>query len=446
MSPILIACRPILKSNDQGPVAGWLMMGQILTKAFARKLSERTQVTQTYDPIRGGVPAAHPRELMGRITAEHPIAFDAVSDTLLKAYAVFPDISGHPALLVQADINRSIWSRAESALWFIMISTATVGALLLVGILVLLNRVVSRPVADLTQRVISFGENQVFHPCPLSGRRDEVGTLYREFERMATQLSSVHQGLWDSNRLLAHEIQERRLFSERLSLNQERLRALSSELVMSEDRERRRIATELHDGIGQDLAMLHLQVELLLQQGNGTPNTVTEKLEAIRGAIEKIIHDSRSLTFEISPPVLYELGLGPAIEWLAEEISERHGIQVDVLDYASVHLDDSMRALIFRSVRELLYNVVKHARASRVRVTLEQEDENLNIGVEDDGLGFSMEDGAGRAATGLGLFSIQERFIQLGGKIDIGSGEKTGARVTLYLPLGITSNANTEAC
>jgi signal transduction histidine kinase len=304
------------------------------------------------------------------------------------------------------------------------------------GLLLLLNRMVVRPLLDLTAQVADFGEHQRFSPGPLGKRRDEIGQLYREFRNMTTQLEKVHQGYREANVRLEHEVRERSLTEKELRLNQERLRALSSELVMAEERERRRIAVELHDRIGQALAVLRLQVELLLGQAPADP----ENAGKIRVLIEDIIHDSRTLIFEISPPVLYELGLGPAIEWLAEEIMAYHDIRIEVQDRLDAPLEDNVRAMIFRSVRELLYNVVKHAEADRARVRLGQAGNDIRIVVEDNGIGFTPEKNHKdeRNNRGFGLFSIQERFHQLGGRLDIAAGDRGGTMITLCTPLALS--------
>lgn len=428
--PMLISSRPILKSDNEGPLAGHLIMGRILTRNVVNDLSEQTRVPHRYDLIRNGRPAAFPEDVFNRITTADPIACIPAGDAMLHAYAVVSDISGQPALMLQADIDRSILARGRSALWLAMISAGGVGILLLGGTLILLNSIVVKPLSKLTRQVVSYSNHPNNPIEALSRRSDEIGLLGKEFERMTMQLKGVHDGLKASNLQLAHEARERALI-------ETKLRALSSEMVKTEERERRRIAIELHDRIGQALAVLQMQLELLFQQNAVTSGVEPGKAAKIRSSIESIIQDSRSLTFEISPPVLYELGLGPAIEWLAEEISQRYDLKVEVRDRLSVTLDDSMRVLVFRSIRELLYNVAKHARAESVWIHLEQTPLDLKCIVKDDGIGFRLEANAlsESDSAGFGLFSIRERFFQFGGKMDIESPRAGGTVVTLSLPL-----------
>ncbi len=436
-TPMLISSGPILKSDNEGPIAGHLIMGRMLTRDLVKGLSEQTQVPHRYDVIRNGHPATFPEDAFNRITPIDPIIFIPADDTLLHGYTVVSDISGRPALMIQTDIDRSILSQGKSALWSVMISVGGVGILLLGGMLILLNFLVLKPLSKLTGQVVSYGKNQNDPIEAPASRSDEIGLLGKEFERMTIQLKGIHDGLKASNLQLAHEVREH-------SLTEKKLRALSSEIVETEERERRHIAEELHDRIGQALAVLQMQLEMLFQYGTVSQGIESGKAAKISAAIENIIQDSRSLTFEISPPVLYELGLGPAIEWLAEQMSERYNLEVEVRDRLSVSLDDGTRALVFRSVRELLYNVIRHARAASAWISLEQTTVELRFTVRDDGIGFRPETDVLSESdpSGFGLFSIQERFFQSGGKMEIESPSTGGTIVTLSLPL--TSVAEKE--
>lgn len=434
--PILISSRPITTSDDEGPVLGYFLMGRFLTEEHIESLSRQTRVLHQYHPIRNGQAGSVPEDILHRLTEGSPTVLAPVNADLMRAYAIFPDILGEPALVLQVDTERSTLAQGRRALWAVLISVSMAGAVLLVVMLLFCSRVVIRPLSDLTAQVVAFGKHQSIPGGSLSGRRDEIGLLYREFKNMADQLQQVHQGFRETNVQLAHEVREHRITENELLINQKRLRALSSEQVKIEERERRRLAVELHDRIGQGLAVLQMQIELLLKQVPSHP----ENAGTIRALIENIIHESRSLIFEISPPVLYELGLGPAIEWLAEEIMAHHDISIEARNNLKTPLEDSIRALVFRSVRELLFNVVKHAEADHAWVKVEQTGGDLRIEVRDNGVGFNpgKEVLSEKGATGFGLFSIQERFQQLGGKLDIIPGDEGGTVATLTLALTLS--------
>lgn len=434
--PMLISSRPITTSDDGGPVLGYFLMGRFLTEDYIESLSRQTRVLHRYHPIRNGRAGSVPEDIIYKITEDSSTLLTPVNADLMRTYAVFPDILGDSALVLQVDTERSTMAQGRRAIWSVLFSVCMAGVVLLAVMLLLLSRMVIQPLSNLTAQVVAFGKHQRLPGGALSGRRDEIGLLYREFNNMAVQLQEVHQGFRETNVQLEHEVREHKITEKELRLNQERLRALSSEQVKIEERERRRLAVELHDRIGQGLAVLQMQIEILLKQVSSHP----ENANTIRTLIESIIHDSRSLIFEISPPVLYELGLGPAIEWLAEEIMAHHDISIEVQGNLETPLEDSIRALVFRSVRELIFNVIKHAEADHAWVRVEETGGNLRIEVRDNGVGFNSEEDAlsKKDTTGFGLFSIQERFRQLGGRLDIMPGDKGGTVAALTLALTLS--------
>jgi signal transduction histidine kinase len=223
---------------------------------------------------------------------------------------------------------------------------------------------------------------------------------------------------------------ERKLLDEH-----EKLRSLSSELLLTEERERRRIATELHDRIGQSLAIAKIKLGELQETKSSTNSE--KALDEIRQFISQTIQDTRSLTFELSPPVLYELGLEAALAWLAKQIQEKHHIRIRVKDDGqSKPLEDSCRVVLFQATRELLFNVVKHARAQSAAVSIQKDDDTIRIKVEDDGVGFdtAVLETTESGSIGFGLFSIRERLNPLGGNLEIKSEPGAGSRFTIALP------------
>ncbi len=214
-------------------------------------------------------------------------------------------------------------------------------------------------------------------------------------------------------------------------------RSLSSELLLTEERERRRIAVDLHDRIGHALANVRIQLGLL-QEAKGDKGAAGI-LQTIHDQIDQSITDTQSLTFELSPPVLYDLGLEAVIEWLVYQMNEQHGIQITFSDdHKPKPLGQDIRILIFQAVRELLFNIVKHAQAHHAWVSIQAEPENVvSVAIEDDGIGFEMTK-AGymtRKGGGFGLFSIQERMKYQGGVLDISSKPGHGTRITMTLPM-----------
>jgi signal transduction histidine kinase len=232
------------------------------------------------------------------------------------------------------------------------------------------------------------------------------------------------------------DISEQKKAEEKIQSYQKQLRSLASELSLAEERERRRIATILHDHIGQTLAISKIKLGALLESLSASEHI--ENMREVREYIEQAIKHTRSLTFELSPPILYDLGLESALEWLAEQAQEQHGIQFEFEnDGQSKLVNDEIRIFLFTAVRELLVNVAKHAQAKRVKVTVRRIDENLSIHVADDGIGFnaSKKNFYLDENKGFGLFSIRERLHHLGGQMEVRSQRGRGTRVILLAPL-----------
>lgn len=231
------------------------------------------------------------------------------------------------------------------------------------------------------------------------------------------------------------DITEQRQTEAKLDLTRRKLRALTAELTLLEERERRGIAAQLHDQLGAVLAMGKVKLAALLRAHAGTP--VAAPLEEIHGLVGEAVNETRSLTWELSPPILYQLGLSAAIEWLCEETENRSGFQVRFTQEGEpVRLSDELRFLLFSAVRELLLNVVKHAEARQVKVTLRWTELAVGIQVVDDGKGFDLAETESLrdARKSFGLFNIQERVADLDGEVEITSAPAAGTAVSLVLP------------
>lgn len=214
----------------------------------------------------------------------------------------------------------------------------------------------------------------------------------------------------------------------------EQLRALASELTLAEQRERKRIAGILHDDLQQLLiaARFNLGGLLLSQQ------THTQQLAAqVDGLLDQAVRRSRLLSVELSPPILQIGGLVPALEWLASWMETNHGLSVNfsVLGRGAP-LHEDMVALLFQVTRELLLNVVKHARVKNAVVEITQDPRTFRIVIADQGLGFDPTHLAARPAnaTDFGLLGIRDRLDLLGGRMEIDSAPGKGSRFTLMAP------------
>ncbi len=217
---------------------------------------------------------------------------------------------------------------------------------------------------------------------------------------------------------------------------QKELRSLASQLSLAEERERRRIATGLHERITQKLALCCIKLGELLKLAPSA--AFARELNELRSVAKEVIKETRSLTFELSPPHLYEIGLEAAVEELTHQMREQYGLPASFKDDGLTKpVDYEVRVLLFQMVRELLVNIVKHANAHRARVCIKRHGSNLQITVEDDGVGFDASEICfGRKRTkGFGLFSIRERLHYIGGQFELESERGCGTQVTLIAPL-----------
>jgi CheY-like chemotaxis protein len=214
------------------------------------------------------------------------------------------------------------------------------------------------------------------------------------------------------------------------------LQILAGELVRTEQRERRRIAQLLHDQLQQLLAAA-LYGLVSLRPAHKTPK-FQDDLTKISDLLRECIDMSRSLTSELSHPALSEPDLRAALEWLAAWMKEKHGLEVEVVASQAVSVEaEETRIMLVQAVRELLFNVAKHAGVMRARVSLRvAEDERVLITVSDEGVGFDTAAirPIGSAMSGIGLFSIRERLALAGGGMDLESAPGEGSRFTVWVP------------
>lgn len=239
---------------------------------------------------------------------------------------------------------------------------------------------------------------------------------------------------------LVRDITDRKEAEKKILDYQKHLKALASQLTLAEERERRRIAADLHDDIGQTLAMSRLQLAAAIRACDCTGSKHHGMLEEISATLLKAIQDTRQLIFELGSAAIHEIGLGAAIaEWIEEKMKSLDDeIDFDLVDnLADDMLEEDQRVILFRNIRELLTNTIKHARASKVEILLESDDHEIHITVQDDGIGFNPEliSGEFNQEGGYGIFSIEERMADLGGRLEIDSAPHKGCCITMSLPI-----------
>lgn len=264
-----------------------------------------------------------------------------------------------------------------------------------------------------------------------------------QFERLGARLSkalgiglgaAVLLALLCALYVLRIERQNRRRFDEvlnaRLALEQ-----LSARLVDAQETERRTISRELHDQVGQTLNAVLVEAANLAKRIPPEDSASIRYLDNIRNFADSSINSIRDIALMLRPSMLDDLGLIPALEWEAREVSRRSGIKVTVkADNVPDALPDEMRTCIFRVVQEALHNVSRHSGAKSAVVTVQQEDGSLFLSVEDDGSGFDAD-----KTRGLGMLGMDERVRQLGGHFDIRSLPGKGTELRARLPIPVAA-------
>ena len=253
-------------------------------------------------------------------------------------------------------------------------------------------------------------------------------------QQMNAELESrVH----DRTAQLETQITDRNKLVDQMKLYQRELRSLANQILIAEEKERRRLAVDLHDGLSQTLTLIRVKVGGL--RGSAADQG-SAQVQEIAQLLDQALHAASTMTFELSPPVLHELGFVPAVRWLAEDIQRRYQVNIIVDEDGSTPPDlGTVAVVLFRCLRELVINAAKHSQATQVRISVKHADDNIELLVVDNGQGFDADFTPGRIVGepgrgGFGLFSIRERLQHLGGQMKIQSAAGKGTSVTLTVP------------
>lgn len=216
---------------------------------------------------------------------------------------------------------------------------------------------------------------------------------------------------------------------------QKKLKKLNIELTLAEEKERRRIAENLHDSLGQTLSLAYMKLSSVAV--NSFSDAEKKVIEETSKLLDNAIWESRNLTYDLSPPILYELGLIPAFKWKLEQLEEKHPIKTRLVgEKQSIYVKKEYEIFLYRIICELLTNVIKHANATMVEIGIKKDDKEYLITVLDDGVGFKKKGFIQKslAKGGFGLLSINERLDSMKGRFEIESREEKGTIATVTIP------------
>ena len=289
---------------------------------------------------------------------------------------------------------------------------------------VLISQTISRPILSLAKTVDRFGKGD--HSSRATVRSgDEIGALASGFNRMAENIEQQTSHL-------TNEIHERSQAEKRLRRSRERLRSLSGHLQSVREEERKGLAREIHDELGQALSTIKLNLSLLMGELNNGAPKMNERLSSISRIIDGTIKSVKRLITELRPGLLDDLGLTAAMQWQAEEFHQRTGISCHItFSPVEILLDADRSIAIFRIFQETLSNAMRHSGARNVTAKLSEYDDEIDLVVEDDGKGITEEQATN--ARSFGLLGIRERARYWGGSVEISGAPGKGTRVAVKM-------------
>jgi PAS domain S-box-containing protein len=255
----------------------------------------------------------------------------------------------------------------------------------------------------------------------VTGVRKDRSTFPIDFSVRKMEETALFAGI-------VRDITKQKEAEENLEQHRRNLQIMSSELMLIEERERQRLADDLHDSLGQAVFQARMKLD--------RPPLNDEAIDDLRTILDEIKRKVNTLTYELSPPILRQMGLVTTIQWLIENLKQQYGLRVRMKgDSSDFPLDERIALVVFRSVREILINVAKHAQTNFAILSVKESNQTLHVMIKDLGAGFDPDDQYQRVSEGhFGLFSVRERLEYLGGSLKVRSAKGKGTTVTLAVP------------
>ena len=339
----------------------------------------------------------------------------------LYAFKSVAAVSGD--IMVSIGVSReAALASAKHGLRRSLAGVSAVALLLILGAWFGTGLFITRPVAALVEATQRLGSGDLNARAGAIRGPREIVHLAEAFDRMA---GTLHRAAQEQERMQTE-----------LAVYDRELRSMSVEIALAEERERQQIAAGLHDKAGPLLATCYMKLGRALKLP--APPEITAALNDSRALIDQAVGELRSLTFDLSSPALYALGLPAAVEELCQDTAKHHSLEIVFQDQGTPKsIPNDQRVVLYRAARELLLNVVKHAEAMRATIVCGGDAEEVFVSVTDDGVGFDAAGaGSGFSRTGgFGLFNLHERLAHLGGRLTVESSRGTGTRVVAALPV-----------
>ena len=337
--PMLIASRPILTSNNEGPIRGALILGRFLDDEVVKMLVEQTQVAFKVFPIQADSLPKVIKDIPSRlITADSPFLIEEKGDGHLMLYANFPDIKGDPALLIKAKIPRKIAGRGSATINFALFSISMAGLAVLIVMMLLMQWTVLRPVTQLTEHVLSISKSGDLSARLYTHRRDEIGTLAREFDSMMEQLSEVRKKMLEQSYYSGMaEMASGVLHNIRNSLNPiiGGVDLLRNDLRKTPIEEIEMAYKELDEGTSsskrrEDLVKFSILANKTLIPLLKETNTKLDDISGRAAQVEKILDDHQKWAHKERPAeqIKLDVTVDDSIKLLEDDLRERISVKV----------------------------------------------------------------------------------------------------------------------
>ncbi|WP_405567989.1 PAS domain-containing protein [Polaribacter sp. Asnod6-C07] len=270
---------------------------------------------------------------------------------------------------------------------------------------------------------------------PISFRAKHIDGHFVWFEALSS--AAYKEGQITFFITIARDITESVLAKREIEEYQESLQKLTTEITLVEENQKKEIATNIHDHLSQALVISNMKIKEL--QRKPELKNIDEELHFVEDHITDALANSRRITSELSPPILYQLGIIEALYWLLENIETKHKIKCEINeDEEHIKLNEISSILLYRSIQEILNNAIKYAKATLITINILKKNQGLDIVIKDNGIGFNinkLNNFRNSNGSGFGLFTVQERIKNIKGKFKITSEINKGTSVNIYIPL-----------